>query len=370
MELLTRPISTALVRRAESRMATKDAPGPSEQKAVIIDPRFFWGPGFAFSSSGLVIDPDRAEVNQQIAYGIASLAYICMEYRAKKFSEPTLMIVDASGDEDETLEDHELAGLLARPAPDTTMREMLRLTSLLRDSTGACLWYKVRGRGVGADAQQLRPFGKDEVTVEPLGDRWRGRFRITGVRGPEIDATWQDVIYFLNPDPRSGLRVNGAVAPLDAALNLINLDETVRVQARNLIRKAVRPTGAFMTDQNLSDDQYERAREQINQRVQGPQNAGDWLLLEGGAKWQQIQQTLSETFPEPLMTWIESRVCAAFGLHPSVLGLKSGIENSPWSNLETATENIYEETILPRLAEDAETLTDQLLREFDGDRDH
>lgn len=352
--------------RIESKSLAKMDAGPPEKKMVILDPRFFWGDA-TFSGSGILVNADQDEFQAQMAYAIASLAYICMEYRAKKFSEAPLAVYDITGDEEEWLEDHELAGMLGHPAPDMPMRRLLRLTSLYRDATGACLWLKVQTRGGQAD--QLRPFSKDDVTVESTVDRWWARFRITGIR-PELDVTWREVVYFLNVDPRPGMTVNGAVAPLNAALNLVNLDESIRVQARNMIKKAVRPTGAFMTEQNLTDDQFDRAREQINQRVQGPQNAGDWLLLEGGAKWEQIQQTMSETFPALLVEWLEARVCAVFGLHPSVLGIQSGIRNSPWSNLEQATENIYEETILPRLNDDAEILTDQLLRDFDTDLGH
>lgn len=338
---------------------------PLGLKAVILDPRLFWGDA-TFSASGHFRHPDREEVNGRAAYAAAALAYICINYRARKFAEAPLIVAEQTDEGDEWLEDHPLAGLLARPAPDMPMRRLLMLSSILRDTTGACLWYKVRTRG--SQLMQLRPFGKEDFTVEAEGDRWWALFRITAVRGPEIRATWRDCVYFVNVDPE--FPITGAVAPLDAALNMLNLGESVRVQARNLVRKAVRPTGVFSTDQLLTDAQYERAREQINQRVQGPQNAGEWLLMEGGAKWEQISQAVSDVLPKELVAWIEATVCACFGLHPSVLGIKSGIENSPWSNLKEATKNTYEETILPRHAEDQELLTDQLLRDVDRDEAH
>lgn len=308
---------------------------------------------------------DREDVSGVAAYAGAALAYICMNYRAQKLAEAPVMVVEEADEGDEWLHDHELAPLLADPNADQTMDQLYELTNLYRDATGGCLWLKVQDRG--KRVAELRAFPKSDFTVTSTPERLHGEFKVRTQQGEKV-YSWRDVIYFVNPsitDP-----VNGATAPLEVVLAYLNIGGSVRVQARNLIKNAVRPTGAFTTDQRLSDDQFARLREQMRAQHQGASNAGDWMLVEGGAEWKQISQTLGDVIPDSLISWIEGTVCAAFQLHPALLGIKSGMENSPWSHLETATRNLYDQMCLPQWSKDAKLVTKSLLRDIDDDPAH
>lgn len=335
-----------------------------EQKSIPVTPWTFWRDSTFQPLLGWA-DGEQENVAGRMAYVAAALAYICINFRAQKLCEPPIVVVEETDDGEEWIEDHELNPLLSHPNLDDTMRQFYFLTSVYRDLTGACLWLKIKDRG--KRAVRLQAFSKEDVTVESVSPRLRGRFKIRTQTG-EVIATPDDVIYFVNVDPRDP--VNGAVAPLEVALSMLNFHGSLRVQARNMIKNAIRPPGVFSTADQLSDEQYARLDEQMRLHQGGGPHAGKWLLAEGGAEWKPISQELTSLVPAELIAWVEATVCPIFQLHPSMLGIKTGVENAPWSNLKQATQLLYEMMALPRWASDEEVLTDQLLRDFDDDESH
>lgn len=119
--------------------APKAAPAPNGKKGQIITigSNTFWPDWPDTTPWGISLDDEK--VHREIAYATVALAYICMDYRARKLSEAPPIVIEETDEGDEWLDNHELNPILARPNVDYAMAYLYHTTSIFRDTTGACL---------------------------------------------------------------------------------------------------------------------------------------------------------------------------------------------------------------------------------------
>jgi HK97 family phage portal protein len=318
----------------------------------------FWPTGIP----GVEIDRVRevTSVSGRAAYRLAVLAYICIKYRAMKIREAPLMVVQETTDGEEWIKNHELNPLLIKPNPDYAMARLVETTEIYLCTTGQCLWVKNRD-GAGRVAS-MYPFSKDEFSVYSGNGRLYDYFQIGAVKkGP------QDVVFFSYIDPTDPL--NG-IAPLEAALGDLRMGQYILHRATHYLKNAAAPGGVYSPDKEWRPDkiEFERLRLELNAMFQGV-NTGRVAIAEGGGEFHE-GWSLKELGTEKLWQKVEATVCAAFGVPASLVGTVIGLENSPWSHLETAKRSFYDETILPEWEFIEGVLTDSLLREVDDKENH
>ena len=297
-------------------------------------------------------------------YAASSLCYIAMQFRATKLIEAPLWIVDEGEDGEEWLTGgHPLEQVLEQPNPDMTAAEFWHLVSLYLDAPGGGAVVLVKNRDRAGRVASLYPCSRPEFTVEPANGRMFGRFRVQtvdGVReyGPE------DVIYYRETDPRSPW---GALSPGDAALTDLNLGESQRRAVQAAFRNLIAPGGVVETEQQISDDAFYRLKGEVSEAYSGVQNAGKLMLLDHGLRYKQLEVSLRQTDLGPVMQHVEATVCAAFQVHPILLGLRvSGELNGGLSDsLGPAQDLFYDLCLFPRWQRIAEKVTQGLLREVE-----
>lgn len=113
-----------------------------------------------------------------------------------------------------------------------------------------------------------------------------------------------------------------------------------------LLQNGAVPSGFIKKEEDLSDSQFERLQQLINERFAGPLNAGRPMTLEGGMSWQ--QGALS-----PLdMSWLEGlklsarEIAIAFGVAPELIG---DAANKTHANYAEARLALYQENLLPKM---------------------
>jgi HK97 family phage portal protein len=117
-----------------------------------------------------------------------------------------------------------------------------------------------------------------------------------------------------------------------------------------LLQNFARPSGALVVHSNeynkeakLTDEQYERLREQITYNFSANNN-GRPMLLEGGLDWKEMSISPKD------MDFIESRktctreIALAFGVPPQLLGIQG---DNTYSNMSEARLALWEQTIIP-----------------------
>jgi SPP1 gp7 family putative phage head morphogenesis protein len=278
-------------------------------------------------------------------------------YRAQKIAEPPLYVAEDTDEGELFLTDHEIAPLFLDPSEDFDFAELLSLTEAYRLITGSALWLKARDR-VGR-VGGLMPFSGDQVRTYAAAGRIYGRFEVL------TNGSWrpyppEDVVYFRDLNPGSW-RTN--LSRLDVALSHLDLGHQVARTVRNFMRRAMFPGGVVSPDKdwNPSPEEWAAYKAAVAAWHSGPANAGNPLVAIGGTTFSRAAFPLKELLPTEILDRTEAVVGSVFGVAPIVLGWKVGLENSPWSQMLQARQNVYEETLVPRWGEYGRQISRQML---------
>jgi len=304
---------------------------------------------------------DVSEVNRQTAYAAAAYCYVAIRYRMRKFSEPSLMVVeeDPTSGAETYLPDHPLAELLANPSPDFDMGRLLARTKAYLDVTGQAVWVKDLGRAGNVGA--LMPFHGDEFTVEQRDGRMHGLFRLDSdlVARDRRTRLPEEVVFFQELDPFAW---NTGTSRVDVALSWLNLSAQALASTRDVLRNALFPSVIVQADPkwNPDPDEWEKFKQALA-KYGDRENRGGPLALLGGGSATKVSLSLKDLVPSEVLARVESVVAAVFGIPAVVLQYQIGIENAPWSQMAEARRMAYEDTIEPEWREFETAITRQLL---------
>jgi hypothetical protein len=131
-------------------------------------------------------------------------------------------------------------------------------------------------------------------------------------------------------------------------------------------RQGLVPSGALVYSAaggNLSDEQFERLKNELEAHYQGAANAGRPLLLEGGLDWKGLSLSPKD------MDFVEAKHIAAreialsFGVPPMLLGIPG---DNTYSNYAEANRAFYRQTVVPLISRIASALGNWLGDSFGG----
>jgi HK97 family phage portal protein len=135
-----------------------------------------------------------------------------------------------------------------------------------------------------------------------------------------------------------------------------------------LLDNSARPSGALVyapkEGGNLSEDQFERLKAELENGYSGVTKAGRPLLLEGGLDWKAMALSPKD------MDFVEAKhsasrdIALAFGVPPMLLGIPG---DNTYANYQEANRAFYRLTVLPLVARIARELSAWLGPAF-GDR--
>ncbi len=169
-------------------------------------------------------------------------------------------------------------------------------------------------------------------------------------------------IYNYNPNNnQSGL------SSLSAASKAINLHAKIMDWNKSLLNNASRPSGALVFQNGegyLTDEQFERLKEQFYTNFSGSSNSGKPLILEGGLKWQETNN--AERFEKFIELKDSSArdIAIAFNVPPQLLGING---DNTYSNMQEARLALWEENIIPLLDKYSDALSHYLSYWYDED---
>ena len=127
------------------------------------------------------------------------------------------------------------------------------------------------------------------------------------------------------------------LSPIEAAATAIDIHNTASRWNKALLDNSARPSGALVytsRDGNLTPEQYDRLKAELEQGFQGAAHAGRPLLLEGGLDWKSMSLSPKD------MDFIEAKhvaareIALALGVPPMLLGIPG---DNTYSNYQEAT---------------------------------
>ncbi len=146
--------------------------------------------------------------------------------------------------------------------------------------------------------------------------------------------------------------------PLEAALMALDTHNAAGRWNKALLDNSARPSGALVyapkDGGNLTDEQFDRLKAELEDGYSGATRAGRPLLLEGGLDWKAMGLTPKD------MDFIEAKhsasrdIALAFGVPPMLLGIPG---DNTYANYQEANRAFYRMTVLPLVARTAKELS-------------
>ena len=147
------------------------------------------------------------------------------------------------------------------------------------------------------------------------------------------------------------------LSPIEAAASAVDIHNTASRWNKALLDNSARPSGALVytaRDGNLTIEQYDRLKAELEQGFQGAARAGRPLLLEGGLDWKSMSLSPKD------MDFIEAKhvaareIALALGVPPMLLGIPG---DNTYSNYQEATRTFWRSTMLPLVNRTAKSLS-------------
>jgi HK97 family phage portal protein len=273
-------------------------------------------------------------------YAKNAVAYRCVRMIAEAAASAPLKVGPG---------DHPLARLLARPNPEQTGIELWEaFYGHLQVAGNAFLQAAQLDEAPPSELYVLRP---DRMSVIPGADGWPvgWEHRV----GPQVKRFERDPVsgeapilhlkIFHPSDDWYGL------SPMEAAGFSIDIHNAGGAWNKALIDNAARPSGALVFSgaggaDRLSEEQFRRLKQELEDMHVGAANAGRPMLLEGGLDWRPMSLSPSD------MDFIEARYSAArdialaFGVPPMLLGIPG---DNTYSNYREGNLAFWRQTALP-----------------------
>lgn len=137
-----------------------------------------------------------------------------------------------------------------------------------------------------------------------------------------------------------------------------------------MLQNGARPSGALIvkTDANndgfLTDEQFDRLKNQLDAEYSGSQNAGKPLLLEGGLEWKEMSLSPKDMDFLEIKYSTARDIALSFGVPSQLLGIPG---DNTYNNFAEARLFLWEQTILPLIDNVLSNLNSWLCPMYDDD---
>jgi len=236
--------------------------------------------------------------------------------------------------------------LFESPNPDMGLAQLLEATLIYILHYGECMWVLDRTTKTGIPTEIWPYNGK---LFEPLLDKK------DNIVGWEIEVTYSDgtrevlkfdrseVLHFklFNPyDIKRGL------SPLSAAQLGIDQDHFANEYNKAFFINGALPSGVVEVEEQLSDEVFDRMRQQFLDHHQGVSKAHTLAILEGGAKYKQLSVSQKDMEFLNQKKWNRDEILACFKVPKMELGI--------WDDLNFALAKVqarefWVKTLIPKM---------------------
>lgn len=325
----------------------REAAPESKQSAV--------GPVIALSHVGRPVwtPRDYAALAQE-GFARNAVVYRCVRMIAEAAASVPLRVT-ANG---ERRDDHPLASVLARPNPEQSGAELMeQLYGHLQVAGNAYL------EGAGEAVSELYALRPDRTRVVPGPNGWPAAYDYgVGARTRrmlrEADG-FSPVLHIklFNPvDDWYG------ASPLEAAAFAVDIHNASGAWNKALLDNAARPSGALVYGGgNLSEDQFNTLKGELESAYSGAANAARPMVLEGGLDWKPMALSPHD------LDFIDGKhaaareIALAFGVPPQLLGIPG---DNTYQNFKEAQAAFWRQTVVPLVGKTAGAMTAWLAPRF------
>lgn len=251
---------------------------------------------------------------------------------------------------------HPLLDLLRRPNPFCSWQELVEGWATYLNLAGNAYIELAEqdGRGRPKELYLLRP---DRVLVVPSREEYIAGY-VYRIDEQDIPLERDEVIHFKYLDPLDDWY---GMSPLEAAARTVDTENEAVDWNKVFFQNAARPDGALTTKETLSEEQFNRLKQEIAENWKGTKNAHRPLLLEAGLEWRQMGLSQKDMDFLNLRKMTREEICAVYGVPPVLVGI---LDRATYSNYEQARRSFWEETVIPTLNRLRDKLNAELVSRF------
>lgn len=256
--------------------------------------------------------------------------------------------------------------LLERPWPGARTGHLL--TRMEQDSTLAGGFFGARRRGSdGRDRiKRLRP---DWVTIvtgsyeDPDLQAWDLDAELIGYiyqpPGGRMDVLLPEEVchYAPIPDPIAGYR---GMSLLQAVIRDIEGDQAATTHKLRFFENGASPNMVVTMGADVTPEAFARFKAVMESNHRGAVNAFKTLYLGGGADVKTVGNSFEQMSYKAIQALGETRVAAAMGVPPVIVGLSEGLASATYSNYAQARRRFGDGTLRPLWRTAAESLANLL----------
>ncbi len=257
----------------------------------------------------------------------------------------------------EEIENHILLDLLYHPNPFITKDEFVEMTVLHMELAGEAFWYVIRnGAGVPIELWPLMPY---LVQIKKSATKFIESYVYITPSGKPMVIEPDDIIHhkYMNPnDLYRGMSV------VQAAARAIDTDSHAADWNRNFFYNSAVPDLVLEADGTLSDETFERLKNEWDGKYAGTDNSHKTAILEEGLKVNVLGLAQRD------MEFLEGRkfnrdqILALFRVSGAILGIQ---ENSNRATAESAEYVFAKRVIKPKMMRLTNRITEDLASQFD-----
>ncbi len=261
-------------------------------------------------------------------------------------------------------DNHPMLGLLRRPNNRQSGKEFMEALIGHLLVSGNAYVERVRLNDTPKELHLLRP---DRVKVLSDKSGWLHGFEYTTGNSKKQHRVSNigkcDVAHLTLFHP---LDDHYGFAPLQAALTALDVHNSANQWNKALLDNSARPSGALVysssAGNHLSQEQFSRLKDELEEGYAGPNRAGRPLLLEGGLDWKAMGHSPRD------MDFVEARnaaardIALAFGVPPMLLGIPG---DNTYSNYQEANRAFARQTLLPLINRTLDSLNHWFQNEFE-----
>jgi HK97 family phage portal protein len=270
------------------------------------------------------------------------IVHRCVRLIAETASAAPLLVYDGR----QELEQHPLLELMQRPNQRQSHAEFLEGLFGHLLVAGNAYVEAVQLNDVPRELHLLRP---DRMSVQSDERGWAEayEYRTEGdVRVYRSDEAtgFSSVLHVAQFHP---LDDQYGFPALQAAAMALDVHNASNIWNKALLDNSARPSGALVyaaEGQNLTDEQFDRLKEELAEGYGGASKAGKPMLLEGGLDWKAMGYSPTD------MDFVQARnaaardIALAFGVPPMLLGIPG---DNTYSNYQEANRAFARQTLLP-----------------------
>jgi len=259
---------------------------------------------------------------------------------------------------------HPLLTLLKKPNPRQSGSKVLEALYCHLLISGNAYLMRVH---LADELRELHLLEPEAVSVAQELDGWPTTYRYASGDQQKLlsaDGDRSEVLHLalFNPvDEVAGL------SPLSAAYMALDIHNSASGWNKALLDNSARPSGALVyvspTGDNLSEEQFDRLKSELEQGYSGSMNAGRPMVLEGGLDWKAMGYSPRDMDFLQAKNGAAREIALAFGVPPMLLGIPG---DNTYSNYQEANRAFWVQTVIPLARRIAQDIGNWLATDFAG----